>query len=328
MKIKFLVAILMFVVGVLFSFCQENKTAEYKQKIVGEWFSVGEECILDTTLLKNADLNLLPPPPPPPPPPYSFKAGYTFYTNDTVDVKCGIYKHFSGEYRNKFLRNKTPYEIEAGFLKIYGLNMLDSSWNYKKIIKLTDDSLFLKRDFENYGQYFYLEKYAKFKGNLDTTIDFDEILINGSYSGGPKGWSLVYKLSKRGYILFNTHQMDTSHLGFFKTKISNEKFIEIANNFRKIDLQSLHNVNDFDEDVYNERMSFWKDGKLVKSIEYQKEGVPSELICAKNQLMNLRHLLSFSKIDSSQVEQLLNTEQKYFFGYSMPMPQHPHYKAQ
>ena len=299
MKIKLLGA-MFFVIIFAFSFCQEDKSSEYKRKIVGEWFSVEKRFLRDINLSEQEFQ--------PPPPPFTFKVGYTFYENDSVEIKNGIF-HYSPPALNKaglgeikFIGNKTKFKINGDNLEIINTNL-----NYRdarKILKISDDSLFLiERDTNFNGiETTYLQKFKKYKGLTDSTIEFDAIKLKETacYGNCPV-CDIIIKNS--GEVYFNGIRY-CSRVGYYTSHISKEKFNELANNFKKINLSSLS--NDFHvscSDMPSAYIYFYKRGKLIKKIRDYGCAAPTELVCAYNQLGNLYHELTLEKIEDKLGEQ-------------------------
>ncbi len=288
---KIIIAILFIIIG---SCKMKNKTDEIKQKIIGEWFFTEEE------IIPNSNVPLSPPP-------FQDSYGYTFGDSDNVEVKSGYFydlnipeKETDFKRMGQFLGSFTKYKIGLdSSLNIYSLS--DSSWHRKRIISISDDTLKLK------GEFTYVEKYAKFNQKLFSELKFDKISLKSTGCYGPCPIMKI-NIYSNGTVQFFGERY-TLKKGYFISKISPEKYIALANNFRKINLSTLH--NDFAIDASDDNtiiINFWQGDKLVKVVRDYGRVSPSPFICAYAQLEALYQQLELIKIDEKIGKKLFNTQ--------------------
>lgn len=288
---KIIIAILFIIIG---SCKMKIKSDEIKQKIIGEWFFTEEEIIPNSSGLLS-------------PSPFQDSYGYTFGDSDNVEVKSGYFydlnmpgKETDFKRMGQFLGSFTKYKIgKDSSLSIYSLS--DSAWHTKRIISISGDTLRLK------GKFTYVEKYAKFNQKLFSELKFDKISLTskGCYGSCP---IMKINIYSNGVVQFFGERY-TLKKGYFISKISPEKYIALANNFKKINLLILH--NDFAIDVSDDNtiiINFWQGDKLVKVVRDYGRVSPSPFICAYTQLEVLYQQLELVEIDEKKGEKLFNTQ--------------------
>lgn len=250
--------------------CQKNNDKQLMKDIRGEWTYIKIED--QRKPQENNDRNM---PLPPSAPFGNHVQGYTFLDNNLCENKSGYFKRIIGDERRDrkiiFLGTQTKYKIENNTLKI--LDLLTKTWENQKIHSIIGDTLTTKVDDSLFA------KYARTKYKIDPNENYDKIIVasSGCYGSCPISCTSI---DKNGTILFYGEKYNTQN-GVFKSKISQNEYQKIQNNFKKADLKNIKNEYQAnwtdDEEV---TITFIKNNKIVKSISDYGSQSPSALIWA------------------------------------------------
>ena len=284
-----------YIIAIFITLCmscshQDSNDVKLKKDIIGEWYCDSEVYLVTDSTEKR-----------PPPLPYLNRNGYSFSADDTFELKQGFHKILEfgdGNRTPQFVGYKTTFKIENDSLKIF--DFLQNRWYSQKILKLTQDSLWLLR-LPLIHQYQYIDKYARFQAKNRKNLEFDNITLSSS---GCLGFCPVLKISidAHGKASF-LGQEHTTISGYFVATVPKEKLEDIFNHFRKVDLKMLS--NDFDSHNSDDNtilIRFWKDNKQVKAIRERGRVSPSAFVCAYERLQNLYQELNWTAIDKKQFD--------------------------
>lgn len=252
-----------FLLVLIFVSCSK-KSNNYEKLIIGDWKSF-YEIPKPKTNKENIEL-------PPPPPRHFGESGFSFYNNGEVENKLGYFdisqKDENGRTKRNFLGSFTKFKIKNDSLETYDL--VNKKWTNIKIFKLTKDSLILE----------YLdktkEKFTKQNYKNDSQSSFDKVIVStsGCYGTCPVNDIMISKTGEIEYY----GEMYVNKKGYYKSKISQESFIKIENNFRKanfINLKDKYTANHTDDMEIT--TTFIKNGKILKSISDYGSESPTEM---------------------------------------------------
>ena len=270
---------------------QDSNDLKLKKDIIGEWYCDSEVYLVTDSTEKG-----------PPPLPYLNRNGYSFSIDDSFELKQGFRKilEFGDNNRTpQFVGYKTTFKIENDSLKIF--DFLQNRWYSEKILKLTKDSLWLLRVNPLIHEYQYIDKYVRFQAKNSENLIFDKITLSCS---GCLGFCPELKISidanEEAFFLGQEH---TTISGYFAATVPKEKFEDIFNHFRKLDLKTL--PNDFDSHNSDDNtilIRFWKGNKQVKAVRDYGQVSPSAFACAYERLQNLYQELNWTAIDEKQFD--------------------------
>jgi Domain of unknown function (DUF6438) len=271
------------------SSCDFGKKHNIKpQQLLGEWFSVESREGL----------------------PFATRYGCTFLSDSTVDFESGFYKSIFSENNKRgvsyFLGNKTQYKIVDDTLKVFSLR--DSFWFNITLVRISSDTL----EFKGECLEFFNEpsipcetiKYVKYNQKLDTIFKFDAISLisSGCYGTCPQ---MQINIHDNGEVEFYGKRY-TLKEGYYTSKIPIEKYTELSNNFRKVNIANLKDRYAADHTDDNTiTICFLKEGKIVKKVEDYACYSPSALICAYSKLEPL-----YQQLELTQIEERVG--KKYF----------------
>jgi hypothetical protein len=270
--------ILFFIFIITICSCKiKDNSEEFKQKIIGEWFYVKKSPHYDN---HNASL------------------GYTFISKTEVDFKSGFYNDSKGkdEYIRQFIGERTKYAIVDDTLKVFSLS--DNAWHNRKIIFISEDTLAFQGECFTFDKNdaFCFEKYARHSKKLDNQLQFDKISLtsSGCYGSCP---ILKINLHSSGTVEFYCKRF-TLKKGYFTAKISDKKFTELANNFRKVNFSTLKDNYEAEHTDDNTiTISFWQGDKIVKTVRDYGRVSPSAFVYAYSQLRFLDQQIPLIQID-------------------------------
>ena len=272
---------------------KDSNDEKLKKNIIGEWYCDSEVYLVTDSTGKGS-----------PPLPYLNRNGYSFSADDTFELKQGFHKILEfgdGNRTPQFVGYKTTFKIENDSLKIF--DFLQNRWYSEKILKLTNDSLWLLRfnPLIHQYKYQYIDKYVRFQAKSSENLAFDKITLSSSHC---LGFCPVLKISidvtGKAFFLGQEH---TTISGYFATSVPREKLEGIFNHFKKVDLKTL--PNDFDSHNSDDNtvlISFWKDNKQVKVVRDYGRVSPSTFVCAYQRLQNLYQELNWIAIDKKQFD--------------------------
>ncbi|KFF04054.1 DUF6438 domain-containing protein [Flavobacterium reichenbachii] len=254
-------------VFILFS-CQRDNEKQFKKDIIGEWTYIRT----DDQRKQSKDNTLKPIPP------TVFGThipGYIFSENNNCENKSGYFKSIDAANREDrktiFLGNKTSYKIENDSLKI--LNLVDKTWENQKIYSIIGDTMTVKM-----GDSLYV-KYARAKYKINPEESYDQIIVSSSGCYGTCPIANV-SIDKSGKIFYHGKHYNTQN-GFFESKITENEYQKIQNNFKKANIQNLEDNYDADwTDDETITITFIKNHKIVKTITDYGRKAPIDLIWA------------------------------------------------
>ena len=229
---------------------------------------------------------------PPPPFPY-MQSGFVFNKDETCEVEHGFFTRIelvNDFEQTLFLGNTTKYQIEEGKLKI--LQLPDSTWYERHIIKIAKDSLvLLTRD--STTQIFLRPDYSKI-----TTLDYDKVILTyiGGLSLSAATNAVKIAISKKEGVLY-CGGFKSKNEGWFTADISPTEFNKIKSRFDKANLPTLQ--NDYTAnvtDLSTTTVTFVKDNKIVKSISDYGGQSPAEFQWAYIPLMFLHQKLALKPV--------------------------------
>jgi Domain of unknown function (DUF6438) len=271
------------------SSCDFGKKQNIKpQQLLGEWFSVESREGL----------------------PFATQYGCTFLSDSTVDFELGFYKSIFSENSTRrvshFLGNKTRYKIVGDTLKVFSLR--DSSWYNIRIARILNDTLELSEgcfQLRNEDEPICETiKYVRHNQKLDTTFKFDAISLtsSGCYGSCPQ---MHINIHGNGEVEFYGKRY-TLKEGYYTSKIPIEKYTELSNNFRKVNISNLKDryaADHTDDNMIT--IYFLKEGKIVKKVDDYACYSPSAFICAYSKLEPL-----YQQLELTQIEERVG--KKYF----------------
>ncbi len=279
---------LAFILLFLFSACSRkpNNDVKYRQLLIGDWSPL-------STIDRNghALMALLPPT-------GFLENGYAFYDNDTVEVKEGFWKivHVdTGNYRRQrlYFGSLTQYKVNNDTLSIY--NPSDSTWQNRIIVKMNEDSLYLKLHRNDNAT----ERFIKKNYNLDTTSTFEKIIVttSGCFGSCERTKTII---SSDGMVIFYGGSYATKE-GYYTSRIPVNEFKIYADHFRKAGIKNLK--TNYDAEVSDQQTvitTFIKDGKIYKSIIDYGRNAPIELIGAYTEVCFLYRTLQLHKLTETE----------------------------
>jgi len=220
--------------------------------------------------------------------------GYmSFYNNDTVNYYWEFYKRHQEkpdeEYKYEFFGTKARYRFSGDSLFVF--DPAEKTWDSLHIFKLNTDTLILGKT----GWDTLLKQHYSY----DTLPKFDKIVIVGSGGFGTTAWIGADEiLSSDGTLLFGGGGMKGIE-GFYKAKISVNKFEEIDDNFRRADIKHIKTVFVYPAtDQVVIWFTFVKDGRIYKSIRDAGQAGPAEFEAAYPSLWYLYRYIPKLCIDS------------------------------
>src|SRR5690554_1075443 len=222
---------------------------------------------------------------------FYYPVGFSF-SNDTMEFFQGIHQRVidtnSGKKRIKYHGNKTSFKINND--SIFYIDPVDGSWKFWNIInQIKQDTIIVT------GADSVIDKYARLNYDLDTLLDFDQIVLSrtGCYGICP---ILDISININGEFHFQGEGF-TDTLGFFKGKLPKTITNEIFRKFQKADIKNLdttYNIYHTDDEVVS--TTFLKDNQIIRTIhDYGKAG-PPELVWAYVLLSNSYNTKTKEKI--------------------------------
>lgn len=250
--------------------CKTYRDKEFRKSICGEWIYAG---VGSDNNKRNAEFkpgfrgidslmdfseNLY------------FRTGYIFYSNNLCEDKFG---YSNGKVGENLLGIDTNYKVENDSLKIFDLD--NGFWKRMKIRNIISDTLTLYVN----DSTFLIYKKCNYK--IDKTQTFDQIIVSTSPCFGDCSIGST-SIDNQGNLIFYG-QNHTEKKGLFVSKINNELYKRIEQNFKKADIDTLYEryaVNFTDAQTVT--VTFIKDNKIYKTISDYGHKAPRELYWAYN----------------------------------------------
>jgi hypothetical protein len=235
-----------------------KSNGKFNELIVGDW----EQVIIPS---KTGDL---------PPPPMHLKMGYGFSGDGILECKPAFFK--SGPLRP--VGFETDYQIKNDSLFYFDLEV--DKIKALKISKLTPDTLVL-------NDRAYKRLYLDVKGE-----EFDALVFKND----------VFKIYLNDAGTAKISGVERDRYTTISKKFTSAEFGNIRKAFMKADYQHLkdnYEVNFYCEDCVgsNITVSFYKKGKLLKTIHDSGQGGPAPFVWAYTRVQHLPYIyhLSFEK---------------------------------
>src|SRR6185503_3573343 len=224
---------------------------------------------------------------------------FCFYPNHKFDSKLGYYgnsadyssMNTNGDKPDKeamvYLGSLSKFSVTTDTLKIYNLN--SKNWNSYKINKLTKDSLCLK-----IGDVACTYTHYKSKQNNDPKIDEIVLSTSGCFGTCPISSTLI---KSNGEVLFDGEGYTTLK-ELFTGHISTTRFQNLADNFKKVDFDSLQtNYQAGWTDDETITTTFLKNGRISKTILDYGRQAPPLFTVAYNPLRYLYQTITMLKMN-------------------------------
>lgn len=203
---------------VLFS-CKDRKK-EFEKQILGDW----NLARIDDDLQEEKDLE------------YVFRNdGFIFKDSGNLIEKRGFhdfnYKYSCLEKATLYKGDSTKYEIVNDHLKIFNLSY--KTWDNYRIVSITSDSLVLEK--EKGTNFIYYKSHYK----IDADENYDRIIVSSSGCHGSCPM-LNIEINKNGNVIYYGEYYNTKN-GFYTLSISNKKYQNIEESFKKANIKNLKN---------------------------------------------------------------------------------------
>ncbi len=229
--------------------------------------------------------------------------GYSFSENGICESKPGFYETKEKDKQEDkgatFYGTKTQYKIvdDSLFIK----NLITKKWNAAKIISITSMSLKL-----NFDKAIILE-FSKQNNIKNANDDFDKIIISKSPCFGSCPINDI-EINENGNVVYYGGHWNLKN-GFFKSKITTQKFNEIKSSFKQTNFLELN--NDYSANWTDDQevtVTFVKGNKILKTIRDYGRQSPKSFRITLEPLTYLYQKLKLSEVKSLEQFQ----ENKYF----------------
>ena len=285
--------------------CKNDQENPYLNLLLGDWTYIENDSLKDAAPFKR-----------------NIMEGYSFHDKGICNKKTGYFKKIktkipgmenaigdrTEQTTTYFLGTETKYKIEGDSLKI--LNLSDSIWEGRKILRLSNDILSLQ--LSNHA----IVNFNKSKYKIDTTVLFDEVVVStsGCFGTCPINNTIINQSREVIYYGENYNNQD----GLYTFSLTNDQYNQVISNFKKVDIKHLKGKYEADwTDDEEIMLTFLKEGKIIKSIrDYGKIG-PTELYWAYTPVRNMYQL---NKLDSLKVNpSLLSQPMDIMFPFQMTL---------
>lgn len=183
-----------------------------------------------------------------------FKPGFFYEINNNFKITDEDIRHKKSHF---YLGTKTNYKLDKKGFVFYNKTIKD--WDTIKIIKVSKDTMIVN-GFEN-AKYRLIRK-PKIKKNFSS---YDAIVVERSPCYGSCPFNSTY-IDKEGYFFFKGYNSNTQDYNF-SARLNKNQIQYYFNLFEK------YNINKKEikiplrvSDLQNNVVSFFKNGKLIKSI--------------------------------------------------------------
>lgn len=265
--------------------CKTEREDKFKKLVYGEWNFARIEKKKETIDPDKVFRQLKSP--------WNKMSGYTFLQNNLCENKLGYFNRIKG--RIIFFGTQTKYKIEDDSLKIF--NLTDSTWDSKKILEISSDTLTLifKDSF--------LVKYAKANYKVDKKQLFDKVIVSSTPCERMCDVNDI-SVDKQGEIIFYGQEYNTV-TGLFSTKISHNDYLKIEQRFKKANIDKLKNKYSSSESSGRTiSITFIKDNKIYKTITDYGYTSPIDFFCAYMPLKFMYQIIKLKPLVVSNFEQL------------------------
>ena len=235
--------------------CQKEKPNPF----LGSWYF---DQIVDNDTIKSKYPNYLIE--------HRFSSNYNFeIVNDSIfDFKDGFYYYIANKRWNEnddakpmrssyYLGSKTNYKVHDSNLIYY--NKASKDWDTMKIHKIWNDTMIVQ------GHEQALYQLVRKQNNFFDDKSYDAITIDRSPCFGSCPFNATY-IDRKGNFFFKPYQHNTAYLNV-QAQLDPETIAYYFNLFDKIPISKLEDHYTFSAtDSQNNTVSFFKEGKIVKTI--------------------------------------------------------------